>query len=76
MADSESDRVLRTYRVVKGRVVEVGKLTVMAGNEAGPQAWTTPAIVAWRDLDGDGRTDALLPCPFGGYCTQAKGFTR
>jgi len=46
MADSESDRVLRTYRVGKGRVVEVGKLTVMAGNEAGPQAWTTPAIVA------------------------------
>lgn len=77
MSDVEDNSVLRTYRIVKGRVVQVGKLTpAMSRGDAGPLAWTTHRIVAWRDLDGDGRPDELTPCPYGSYCTQAKGFTR
>lgn len=76
MADSESDEVLRTYRIIKGQVVEVGKLSLMQGDATGPVAWTTHSITAWRDLDGDGHSEAIVPCQFGAYCTQAKGFTR
>jgi hypothetical protein len=78
MSDMEDNSVLRTYRIVKGRVVDVGKLkpALMRGPKNDTVAWTTERIVAWRDLDGDGRPDAVVPCPYGSYCTQAKGFTR
>jgi hypothetical protein len=77
MSDFESNEVLRTYRVLEGRVERVGKLTPSHTSSAeGTLAWTTRTIVAWRDLDGDGRADEVNPCPFGNSCTQAKGFTR
>lgn len=76
LSDMESDEVLRTYRIQEGRVVQVGRLSNAHGNAQGAMAWTASPVVAWRDFDGDGKPDELTPCPFGGYCTQAKGFTR
>jgi hypothetical protein len=67
--------MFRSYQIAKGRVIAVGELRVIA-MDAGPLGvgeavgWSSMPLVAWRDLDGDGRSERLMRCRYGRICTD------
>ncbi len=74
-AGEEDLSMFRSYQIADGRVIAVGELHVIA-IDTGPLGareavgWSSMPLVAWRDLDGDGRSERLMRCRYGRICTD------
>lgn len=70
MAEMESDEVLRTYRIARGRVVEAGVLADIYSTSTTVFARSARPVGAWRDLGGDGREEEIRHATYGRWCAQ------